>query len=374
MAQLTNDNLEDALKSDELPTDDILPLIWLGIKSIKQDTQSTNTAIDDLQLRTKALEEVNAGQSDDLRELRNTVQLLQARLTRSEISQQQMANDLEDLKSRGMKDNVIIRFDPAVVDYKEVQGENCVALVGSFFTNVMGITSKVYVQSAHRLGKITPDRSRAIIARIPDSDQRSLVFRNANRLKDTRHFISQQIPPSKAERKQLVLPEFKTLKTDSRNKAVLYQDKLFVKNKLQTQFLSATLPDTPATDVPPTTIAESRKKTDSGSVFRGYSAKVSTVTEVAAVKQFLVTNKPDVTKATHVIYAYRFDSRGRVIENFDSDRDWGAGFALLKHMREHGMNNAICIATRSCSPGFSHIHERRFNHINDLCSQAYNNL
>lgn len=85
----------------------------------------------------------------------------------------------------------------------------------------MCITSNVYVQAAHRLGKATSDRSRAIIARIPDSDQRSLVFRNANRLKDTHHYISQQIPPSRAERKQLVLPEYKALKNDSRNKAVL---------------------------------------------------------------------------------------------------------------------------------------------------------
>lgn len=121
-----------ALKSDELPTGDFLPLIWFGIKSIKQDTKSTNNAIDNLQLHTKVLEEANAGQDDDIRMLRNTVQLLQARLTRSEMSQQQMASDLENLKSRCMRDNVIIRFDPAVEDYKEAHGENCAALVGSF--------------------------------------------------------------------------------------------------------------------------------------------------------------------------------------------------------------------------------------------------
>jgi hypothetical protein len=65
-----------------------------------------------------------------------------------------------------------------------------------------------------------------------------------------------------------------------------------VKNKLQTQFLNATLPDWFATDVPHTAITESRKKTDSGSVFKGYSAKVFSMNVVAAVKQFLITNKP----------------------------------------------------------------------------------
>ena len=273
-----------------------------------------------------------------------------------------------------MRDNVIIRFDDTSDDYKEAHGENCVALTGSFLTDVMGITSNVYIQSAHRLGKAFPDKSRPIIARIPDSDQRALVFRNANRLRDTHHYISQQIPPSIAERKQLVLPEYKALKNDNRNKAVLSQDKLFVKNKLQTQFLKATLPELPATDVTPTKITESKKKVDSGSTFKGYSANVSTMSDIAAVRQFLITNKPDVMKASHVIYAYRYEVRGKVFENFDSDRDCGTGYALLKHMREMDMNNIICVATRTCSPGFTHIHNRRFTHINDLCTQAFKNL
>ena len=63
MPQVTNDKLEDEMKSDELPTDDILPLILLGIKSIKQDTQSTNGVSADQQLHPKVLEEANAGQS-----------------------------------------------------------------------------------------------------------------------------------------------------------------------------------------------------------------------------------------------------------------------------------------------------------------------
>ena len=47
----------------------------------------------------------------------------------------------------------------------------------------------IYIQSAHRLGRANGDQ-RSMIARIPESHQRSLIFQNANRLRDTRHSIS----------------------------------------------------------------------------------------------------------------------------------------------------------------------------------------
>ena len=102
----------------------------------------------------------------------------------------------------------------------------------------------------------------------------------------------------------IIPPRGPTQRTTVAIKLSYNKVRLFVKNKLQTQFLSVNLPDLPASDVHPTTISESRKKTDSGSIFKGYPAKVFSMDEVAAVKQFLIVNKPDVTKATHVIYAY----------------------------------------------------------------------
>jgi hypothetical protein len=92
-----------------------------------------------------------------------------------------------------MRDNVIIPLDPTVDDYNKSQGANSVAIVDSLSTNVMKITSNVYVyvQSAQRLGKVTHTTpSLTIITRIPDSDQRSLVLYYLSQLKDDHHYIS----------------------------------------------------------------------------------------------------------------------------------------------------------------------------------------
>ena len=45
----------------------------------------------------------------------------------------------------------------------------------------------------------------------------------------------------------------------------------------------------------------------------------------------------------------------KIQENYESDRDWGTGFELLKMMRHNNIVNAVCIATRLCNPGYSHI-------------------
>ena len=86
-----------------------------------------------------------------------------------------------------------------------MKNDNCVTLVKSFLWRVMNIPeSNVYVQDAHRLGTYTPGKQRPVIARLPESEPRKV---NTNRLRDTRHFISSQMPPSKSERKPFVMPQ-----------------------------------------------------------------------------------------------------------------------------------------------------------------------
>ena len=73
------------------------------------------------------------------------------------------------------------------------------------------------------------------------------------------------------------------------------------------------LPERPLADQPPGQITESKDKKDSGSIFRGYCAKVCDIKAVTDVRQYILYNKPDVGKATHIIYAYRLEHRGRNI-------------------------------------------------------------
>jgi FtsZ-binding cell division protein ZapB len=316
--------LKAAFDSDDMPKD-LLPMMWLGIKSIYHNTTAMQADINKLELKTRELVDTVQSHDIDITELQLQINALQIDMKRSGIVQSHLVDEIESLKSRSMSDNLIFRFDPTATDYNEVKDETCTALVRAFIKNVLGIQTDIYVQSSHRLGKAITGTQRPIIARIPQAAQRALILQNAPRLRNTKHGIHSQLPASTVERRQLILPDYKELKKDIRNKAVLTQDKMYVKNKVQTQYLKPSLPSQPLSDTSPCKISESKDKKDSGSVFRGYCARIGDLDDIAKVRQYLMYNVPDVSKATHIIYAYRLETRGKIIENFDSDRDWGIG-------------------------------------------------
>jgi hypothetical protein len=71
--------LEMALKSEDMP-DDILPMVWLGIKSIHQNTTNMKEDIHKLELRTTALEASHISHDDDITEPQRTVAALKVQI------------------------------------------------------------------------------------------------------------------------------------------------------------------------------------------------------------------------------------------------------------------------------------------------------
>ena len=247
---------------------------------------------------------------------------------------------------------MIINFDPEVPDYQEAKGESCVDIVHAFLYQVLGITD-IYVSTAHRFGKSISGKSRPMIACIPDSCQRSSIC-------ETGHFISAQIPPSRSERKQFAMPEYKAKKEGPNNRAVLQQDKLFVRGKLHTQLTNVKLPhcDNPSFQH---AIKVSKEKKEGGSSFRGFHTQAHNLNDVSRAYTQLIC-RPDASKASHIIQAYRFEQRGKIVENCNSDRDWGAGYELLKAMRENYVTG-VCFAMRFCNPGHTYIGKKRSKYL-----------
>lgn len=232
----------------------------------------------------------------------------------------------------------------------------------------------MYISSAHRTGKWSPNKARPIIAVIPKSEDRNTVFKSCFRLKDTKHSVQNQIPASQKERRQFAYPHFKNLKNNKANQAVLKQGTLFVKQKAQTQYMETVLerPLDVDEDVKEN-INRSEMEEEGGSVFQGFSAQVGSLEDVAKVRDALITFNPTVSAASDIILAYRIQPPNqRLRENFDSDKDPGTGLELLKHMREKQVVNTVFISTRTCPVGYEHISKRRFEIINELCLQAYN--
>lgn len=362
------------------PPDGMSRGMWLAFKSIKQDTMQLNNRVDVIESRTESLETTATDQGRKIAELQSenaklrlSVSRLQSYGIRTETKHRQLFREIERLQAQTMRDNVIFNFDPETADLHEYEGENSASVVKLFLSKVLSIRNDVYISAAHRTGKWIPNKQRQIVAVIPNSEDRNKIFKNCYRLKDTAHYVQNQIPASQKERKQFAYPAFKDLSKNKANKAAIRQGTLYVKKKAQIQFMKPVL-DRPA-EVDEDLrdhISVSEEKEEGGSVFQGFSAQAGSLDDVSKVRDALITFYPSVSAASDIVWASRIQLPGESIqENFDSDKDPGTGLELLNAMRKDKIENTVCVATRTCRPGYQHINRRRFELINELCLQAY---
>lgn len=169
------------------------------------------------------------------------------------------------------------------------------------------------------------------------------------------------------ERQQFALDTFKEARADPANNAKMVREKLFIKGKLQHQFLRLKLPPSSGDEIKVT--EGPRTDDDAGSVFEGFSARVKSRAQVRAVRDQLL-RRPEVAAASDLMYAFRIKGTNKMDENFDSEHDHGVGLHLLRWMREGQLENVVCFTTRACSPGYRHIGDKRFEIVNRICGEA----
>lgn len=250
----------------------------------------------------------------DIIQMKRTIDLLSARLVRTELASSRMQDDLNAEISHSMKYNLVFHFDAAGNVGKEIAGESCVGIIKHFLGNTMHVQSAndMYIPVAHRLGKKNSGSHRPILAKFPIATQLEIILKHANRLKGTRHYVNKQCPPYVNERQQFAYPTYKANKGKSR----MVNDKLIVNGKLQNQYEPPKLPNTnQSTDMDVSSISVGTTTQDSGSTFKGYALPTSSMEQVRENLNLLL-QIPDVINSSHMIYAYRIDvGSGNITDN-----------------------------------------------------------
>ena len=101
---------------------------------------------------------------------------------------------------------------------------------------------------------------------------------------------------------------YKSKKTDPQNRARLSDGKLYLKGKIQSQYVKPILPS-PLTPPKSEYNVRSGDKTikDGGSVFNGYSCEANSLQQVADIRAQLMMENTEIAEATHLRYAFRFE-------------------------------------------------------------------
>ena len=194
---------------------------------------------------------------------------------------------------------------------------------------------------------------------VPDSHRTGSDPEARNRLRGTRHGVSRQTPPSMTERNQFAMNTYKDKRIDFNNKAHLNNGKLFVKGKVQTEFLEPGLPDPePAEEDYEVEVTQSGTIKDSGSVFKGYAVSVNSLSDVTSGIQEVMMSKNGQS----------------VSENFHSDDDHGMGLDLWRMLRDSDKRNVLCLVSREYAPGFQHLGRKRFEIQRPVGKEALDKL
>ena len=342
------------------------------VKDLKKKYDELDGKYESVESRCSANEDNIALLQNGLDEMKYKLSVMHGRLIRSEVEKKRLSSELESVKAKSMSKNLIINVKGEA--YKEKKQENTLSVVNKFFKKELKLTDTINITAAHRTGVKREDGYRPIIITVPSTMDITKIMSHVKNLKGSGCFIDRQIPQSVNERKQMCLPDFKAAR-DGGKKPILRDDKLYINNELVRQHLPPTLPD--AIEIPDPEdeleISQGDSIDDNGSRFTGFAGKVSCLGDVRETIDALLL-KPEIAKSSHVMYAYRIDSGDSMIENFDSDGDWGVGFNMLKFMQDDNIVNFVLIVTRNCSSDFKHIGKKRMEHAVAVSKSALDKI
>lgn len=296
-------------------------------------------------------------------DLNEHFQLVQGRLTRAEKVIADMKEEIIDLKSQQMKDNLIFQ---GISESRDVN-EDVEETVMNFLRQDMKINEqnlvKVRVDTCYRMGKRQDSKNRVIMARMADTASKSIVLQHKRNLRNTEYGVNEQKPREVEERRKHLLPLYKKAKQE-KIPAKWSHDKVVINSKVHESHKD-TITDI-NTDVlsQASSIHVSRTSPVSYNKSSVQASKVELTCQNDVIPSMHAVMKYErVARANHNLYAYRIQTGSRILEHYYDDGEYGAGRKLLTLMQENNViNKLICISRWHSGPN---IGESRFKHILD---------
>ena len=179
--------------------------------------------------------------------------------------------------------------------------------------------------------------------------------------------VAEHYPSIVKEKRQMQKESLKQLcitheKTETR--VTLNKDKILVDGKLHdtARFNRNTLGSITPFSINYEKLYHTDKIDEKNSIFQGHSLRVKTHNHAIAARNAILQN-PDLAKATHIIYAYKFGDTQEIAQSGYCDgNEVGAAKSLMDLIEENNLTNIFICVTR-IKNGFN-IGPLRFTHIN----------
>jgi hypothetical protein len=335
----------------------------------KRDIERLDSSVKELKNTTNILQTENT-------ELKNDVNLLKQRLQIAEglICQQnskifQQNEQLLELSARSMRDNIVIQGIPEGANETWADTKR---KVQNFIKDDLKVNpDHILIDRAHRTGS-KAQGARQIVAKLVNQDSKDKIFQNVKNLRAKPHIkIQEQLPAEVAERRKRLWPKYKAAKENPNNRVSWALDKLIINGVAQSALDDCQVIDPVAVSQSDVQVKHTEHVVEDGSSFMGHSARITRKVDISAVMAQILQDRA-LAGATHNMYAYRMNIDGKTLEGHRDDGEHGAGFRLLKKLRDSNCDNCMIVVTRWY--GNKHMGVKRFECIQRCADFALRKL
>lgn len=327
---------------------------------IKEVFSQMNKVIAQLQNTNEFLLKENSELKSDVKSMKKRLDLTEGLVISVRKQNEQLNENVIDLKTRSMRDNLIFTGIP------ENENENTGETLKNFLKKEMKIpdVANLAFDRVHRMGP-PGHQNRSIIAKMNPSSGKGKILANGRNLKGKQFRVFEQFPPEVQERRKRLMPLFKESKENPRVKKVSWSvDKLIVDGRVHSH-KDAPLNIEPQHAEVMMEINHGEHLNEGGSTFQAHCIEISKTDEVPVVMANLMQNKA-LANATHNMFAYRIRSGLYSREGIHDDGEHGGARKIMEVLTKNDIVNQMVIVTRWY--GGAHIGRKRFEAI-ETCTK-----
>lgn len=305
--------------------------------------------------------------------LRRELELLRSVVIRMDRRISIMDNEITDLRSRSMRDNILIH------NFKYTPNEDLAASMPALIKQTLGVD--VSFVRIHRNGVLhkKSDRPVTITAKLTDRNKKDEIL-NAQKSKKIARvslpfYITPQQPPALVSARNKLFDKSDSLKKQnisvkiSRNSIVLPNGSKYSEEvPLLSNAAVLKIDQTESEQLDDIVTMNTEPIQKNGSEFYATGTKVGSVNQAQNFYKKVCID-PYVASVDSRILIYRFMEQGKLIENYHDDGEHGAGRRLLKYMRENQIMDVAIVVTRWMG---EHIGPQRFTIMEGLVNEVAN--
>ena len=358
-----------------------------SVLAIVTDNSATMTTItDDIHIIKDDIVQIKdvTNEADGVKEQLHTTQ---GKVSRLELKNSNLEEKIISLESRLYEKDLIF------YNVEETPNETTTDLKQSLYTVMTAMMmipdtllfnrnnpcGEVRFDTVTRIGRFQQDRKRPILVSFTSKSGRNIVQSRtytSNLKTPIRVRVAEHFPTITKERRHVQiknhLTQLRTAHHDTNNKITLKQDKILL-NGIENNtfaFQRNPLPSISPLSVSFDKLAHSDKITEKKSVFQAHALPVETETQAIAAKN-AIFHSPELSQATHIIYAYKMGITEDTIQSgYSDDDEVEAGSMLMELLNSENRTNIfVCVTRIKNGPN---IGAARFTHIKNCAKQLLN--